>query len=122
MRRPSDTDDFIHIQELELSACIGVPDEERVAPQRLTASITLWPGVGFDTMHDRLEATVDYAAVCREVVAFVAGRGDKLLETLAAELTSHLLGTFAVMRVRLELRKFVLRDVSYVGVTLVRER
>src|SRR4029450_11611838 len=33
----------IHIEQLEISAHIGVPDKERYARQRLTVSISFWP-------------------------------------------------------------------------------
>ncbi len=35
--------DEIRIEELEIFARVGVPDEERAAPQRLTVSLTLEP-------------------------------------------------------------------------------
>lgn len=112
--------DAIHIEQLELSARIGVPNEERAAMQRLTVSITLWPQNSFGSLGDELTKTVDYAAVCRNVKGFVANRGDKLIETLAAEMASHLLASFAIDQVRIELRKFILRDVKYVAVILTR--
>ena len=121
-RFPGDADELIHIQELELSACIGVPDEERAKPQRLTISITLWPMVGFREMEDELEKTVDYSGICREVKEFVVGRSDKLIETLGDAIARHLLQEFPVLRVRLELRKFILPEVNYVAVSLARER
>jgi dihydroneopterin aldolase len=47
MTLPHNSGDEIHVRELELSAHIGVPDEERATPQRLTVSIVMWPIVGF---------------------------------------------------------------------------
>ena len=35
--------DHIHIEQLEVFARIGVPDEERASPQRLVFNITFWP-------------------------------------------------------------------------------
>ncbi len=116
------TDDLIHIQELELAACVGVPEEERASPQRLTVSISLWPLVGFHEMEDELEKTVDYASVCREVKEFVDARNDKLIETLGDAIALHLLQAFPLRQVRLELRKFILPDVNYVAVSLTRKR
>lgn len=121
-RFPGDADDLIHIREMELSACIGVPDEERAKPQRLTVSMTLWPMAGFHEMEDRLEQTVDYASICREVKAFVGGRNDKLIETLGDAIALHLLHAFPLRRVQLELKKFILPEVNHVAVSLVRER
>jgi dihydroneopterin aldolase len=40
---PNPLSDRIHIEQLEVSARIGVPEEERSTPQRLTVSISFWP-------------------------------------------------------------------------------
>ncbi len=97
-----------------------MPDEERAAPQRLTVSIMLWPQAGFHELHDDLQKTVNYAAVCREVKEFTKGRRDKLIETLAEEIAADLLRKFPIARLRLEMRKFILPDVKYVAVTIMR--
>jgi dihydroneopterin aldolase len=120
-RFPDDPGDRIYIHELKLSAHIGVPDEERARPQRLTASITLWPSAVFGELEDRLEKTLDYAAVCEDVKKFVRGRNDKLIETMGDAIARRLLEAFPLRRVDLELRKFVLPDVDYVAVSLTRE-
>ena len=112
----------IEICELELMARIGVPIEERAIPQRLTVSMTLWPLTAFDDLDDEIANAVDYAAVCIAVKKLVSEREDKLIETLAAAIASHLLQSFAVRRVRVELRKFILSDARYTAVALVRER
>ena len=114
--------DIVHIEQLDVAARIGVPDEERDQPQRLTVSITMWPRLSFDEMENRLERTVDYATVGRDVKEFIGSRSDKLIETLAAAIASRLLESFPIRKVRLELRKFILPDVNHVSVTLVRER
>ena len=36
-------DSLIRIQHLEVQAHIGVPEDERASPQRLTLNLTLWP-------------------------------------------------------------------------------
>ncbi|MGZ5022449.1 MAG: dihydroneopterin aldolase [Chthoniobacterales bacterium] len=107
--------DSIRIEELELTAHVGVPEEERSNPQRLTISITLWPSAGFGEMRDELAKTVDYSAVADEVQRFVDGRSDKLIETLADAIASHLLHEFALQRVKIELRKFVLPKTKFVA-------
>ncbi|MEO7168229.1 MAG: dihydroneopterin aldolase [Spartobacteria bacterium] len=116
-REPSDE---IQIEELELMGRIGVPDEERAQPQRLTASITLQPRFGFADLEDDLARTIDYAAVCAELRRFVSERRDRLLETMAHEMARHLLRSFPLARVELELRKFVLPETRHVAVRVVR--
>ncbi|HEY2801676.1 MAG TPA: dihydroneopterin aldolase [Chthoniobacterales bacterium] len=117
MSSPNDT---IHIEELELSARVGVPEEERAASQRLTVSITLQPRHDFRALDDDLARAVDYAAVCEELRNFVAERQDKLIETLAAKMAEHLFKRFAIARVDLELRKFILPQTRFVAVRVTR--
>ena len=114
--------DRIEICELEVAARIGVPDEERAEPQRLTISITLWPRKTFHELHDQLANTIDYAAVCGDVKEFVSRTEHKLVETLAEALAAHLLATYPVARVRLEVRKFILPDVKHVSAIIERVR
>ncbi len=114
--------DQILIEELELTGRIGVPDEERSEPQRLTVSLVLEAGQGFRDLADDLARTIDYAAVCAELQAFVSSRQDKLLETLASTMAEHLLAKFALRRVELELRKFILPETRFVAVRIVREK
>ena len=113
--------DAIHLQELELEACLGVPKEERAQFQRLTISITMWPSVSFDELQDQLEQTVDYSAVAQEVKELARAQANKLIETLAEQIASQLLRNFRLRKVRLELRKFILPDTKYVAVILSRE-
>lgn len=114
--------DHILIEELELTARLGVPAAERARPQRLTASLVLEPKNDFRDLADDLTRTIDYVAVSSEVQRFVSSRQDKLLETLAHEMAAHLLATFALRRVELELRKFILPETRFVAVRIVREK
>jgi dihydroneopterin aldolase len=114
--------DRIHIQQLEVPAHIGVPDEERAAPQRLTFNITLWPKHDASQLEDQIARTVNYASVCAETKKFVKARCDKLIETLASALALHLLEVFEIRRITIELRKFILPDVEFVSVTVTRDR
>jgi FolB domain-containing protein len=114
--------DQIHIEQLELKSRVGVTESERALPQRLTVSITLWPRRDFRELHDDLAKTINYSAVCREVNEFAKGHADKLIETLADSLASHLLHAFPTRKIQIELRKFILSDVDYVSVRLIRER
>ena len=114
--------DEIHIVELELMAKVGVPEEERAQPQRLVANMVLQPARGFADLADDLTRTIDYAAVCESLKDVVAGRCDRLIETMAHEMAEHLLRHFQLRRVELELRKFILPETRYVAVRVVRER
>ena len=112
--------DLIHIEALEVRSCIGVPEEERAAPQRLTVTLTLEPNADFRALGDRIEATVDYAAVCEAVKALAAERPRRLVETLAEEIAGALLGRFAIRRVAVEVRKFILPETDCVAIRIER--
>ena len=114
--------DEIRIEELEVMAQVGVPEEERARPQRLTVSLTLQPQNQFDDLDDDLRRTVDYVAVGAELRHFASGRRDKLIETLAYEMAEHLLRSFELARVELELRKYILPGSRYVAARVIRER
>ena len=114
--------DRIHIEALEVLAQVGVSDEERVSAQRLTFNITFWPTHPKPALEDELARTVDYAAVCTETRRFVQARADRLIETLADALAMRLLEVFAIEKITIELRKFILPDVDFVSVTVTRDR
>jgi dihydroneopterin aldolase len=114
--------DTILIEQLELSAHIGVPDEERVKAQRLTVSLRLEVAHGFRHLDDDLTKTVDYFAVCGAIKALAAEHPRRLIETLAEEIAATVLRDFAVAAVEVELRKFILPDTAFVAVRLRRER
>jgi len=112
--------DRIHIEQLEVFTRIGVPEEERAAPQRLTASISFWPYHEADDLADKIENVVNYSAVAEEVKNFVRDQSVNLIETLADRLAIHLLKHFRIQKVTIELRKFPFEDAKYVSVTVTR--
>jgi len=114
--------DVIRIEQLEVLARIGVPDDERSRPQRLTVSMTLCLTAYGHELGDAIDRTVDYAAVCAETKKFAETRSVRLIETLADALAKHLLEKFKIQKITLELRKFILPDVQFVSVTVTRER
>lgn len=116
------TGDAIHIEQLELSAHVGVTDAERATLQRLTVCLTLWPTDDFAHLGDDLAKTVNYAVVAEAVRAFVATRRDKLIETLATGIAAQLLGQFPISGVRVELRKYVIPASDHVAVIITRRR
>jgi dihydroneopterin aldolase len=117
---PNPFSDRIHIEELEVFTHIGVPEEERAAAQRLTVSISFWPYQGARDLADKIESTINYSVVAEEAKNFVRNQSVNLIETLADRLAMHLLKTFQVQKVTVELRKFPLEDAKYVSVTLTR--
>jgi 7,8-dihydroneopterin aldolase/epimerase/oxygenase len=120
---PNDPDplsDQIHIEQLEISTRIGVPEKERVTPQRLTVSISFWPYYDQRDMDDKIENTVNYSIVAEETKNFARDLSTNLIETLGDRLATHLLKTFRIQKIIVELRKFPLEDAKHVSVTVTR--
>jgi len=112
--------DEIRIEQLEISARIGVPAEERVTPQRLTINISFWPYQQTRDLADNIHNAVNYSVVADETKSFVRGQSVNLIETLADQVAAHLLKTFPIQKVTVEVRKFALQDAKYVSATVTR--
>jgi dihydroneopterin aldolase len=112
--------DSVHVEQLEVFARVGVTENERKNPQGLALSIDVWPKVAFEDLQDDITSAVDYSAVSAAARDFVHAGTPNLIETLAAQLASHLLRTFPARKVQIELRKFVLPDAKYVSVSVTR--
>jgi dihydroneopterin aldolase len=112
--------DEIHIEQLEVFTRVGVPAEERAKPQKLTVSISFWPYQQTRDLADNIEGTVNYSAVAEETKNFLHDQSVKLIETLAEVLARHLLKSFPIQKITIELRKFALEDAKYVSITVTR--
>ena len=112
--------DEIHIELLEVFSVIGVLEHERKGLQRLTVTISFWPYKQTRDMADNIEQAVNYSAVAEETKRFAREQTVNLIETLADRLAAHLLKTFPVHKVMVEVRKFALQDAKYVSATVIR--
>ena len=112
--------DEVHIEQLEVSARVGVPEQERANLQRLTVSISFWPYHQIRDVADNIDQTVNYSVVAEETKSFVRDQSVNLIETLADRLAAYLLKTFPIQKVTVELRKFPLQDAKYVSATVTR--
>lgn len=117
---PSCSPDKIHIEQLEVFTVIGVLEHERKGLQRLMVSISFWPYEQAQDLADNIEKAVNYSAVAEETKRFAREQTVNLIETLADQLAAHLLKTFPIQKVTIELRKFALQDAKYVSVTATR--
>ena len=117
---PDSFSDRIHIEQLEIFARVGVPERERASAQRLTVSITFWPQHHPRDSEDHIDKTVNYSTVAEAARNFARDQSVNLIETLADRLATYLLANFAVRKITVELRKFVLPDAKHVSVTVTR--
>ena len=113
--------DLIRVVDLEVTAHIGVPEEERAQPQRLLISLEMSiDGVAEAAATDDISLTANYYDVAQRVKKIVAEHPRKLIETLAEEIASDLLKTFPIEKLTIEIKKFVLPDARHVSVEIVR--
>ncbi|MFT4640529.1 MAG: dihydroneopterin aldolase [Verrucomicrobiales bacterium] len=113
--------DSIHIQSIQASVRIGVPEEERAQWQTVEIDITLTPKNDFHDLDDDIERTIDYAHVSLELRDLAAKHPRKLIETLAGDLAAHVIAEFPVRKVALTIRKFILPGTQWVAVSITRK-
>lgn len=100
--------DKIKITELEVYYHVGVPDEERAKPQRLLITIEMEHDFTSAASRDNLAETIDYFAVCQQVLTFGKDCHWQLIETLAADIAAMVLEDFRPKSVSVEVKKFVI--------------
>ncbi len=113
---PQSKVDAICLNELELSCHIGVPEEERATPQRLTANVTLVPPCSFAAMEEDIARTIDYDALSRRLADLAAAEPTVLIETLAQRLAACCVQEFGALRAEVELHKYILPQLKSTAV------
>ena len=114
--------DTIEIRRLRVSTLIGVPDEERAISQILLVTAKMTPSQGFSGLDDEISRTVDYYQISLEIEALAAARPRRLIETLATDIASHLLGNHPLAHVAITIEKHILPNTECVAVHLERGR
>jgi len=84
----------IEISGLSLYTNHGVTEDEQRVGQRLVFDLRIDPGECGAILTDRVEDTVDYAAVCQAVALVAQRRSYRTLERLCAAVADHLLDRF----------------------------
>jgi D-erythro-7,8-dihydroneopterin triphosphate epimerase len=88
----------IHIRDLALRCIIGVFPEERTERQDILLNVTLTCDFGASARTDRLEDTVDYKRLTKQIITVVEGSEFQLLEALAERVAGICLETPRVRR------------------------
>jgi dihydroneopterin aldolase len=114
--------DTITLQDLEVFYHIGVPDEERVHPQRLLISVEMETDITLAAAGDDLNHTINYYAVSQRLLSLGKGRSWRLLETLAVHIAEMVLRDFGPRRVHVEIKKFIIPEARHVSVRISRPR
>ena len=115
--------DRILIKDLMLRCVLGLSDEERREKQDVLINLILWADLRPAIASDRIEDTVDYSAVKKQIIALVEGSHYHLAETLADRIATVCLEQKAVQQVQVTVEKpTALRFAHSVGVELIRNR
>ncbi|HUP23836.1 MAG TPA: dihydroneopterin aldolase [Thermoanaerobaculia bacterium] len=94
------------VQGLRCQARVGVSEEERRSPQEIVADLELRVDLRRAGATDRLDATIDYAAVAAMVRERLEATPMALLEALAESVAATLLEEWpAVVETRVRLHK-----------------
>ncbi len=116
-------EDRIRITGLELMCHIGVPEEERRQPQRLTANIELTAPAPFATLEEELSRTIDYDALSRRLTELAEGdRNMRLIETLADRLARCCVEEFGAPAAQVEIVKYILPNAASTSVVTTAQR
>lgn len=111
--------DTILIQDLRVTTSIGVPAEERAAPQELNVSVWLKLSTKEAAKTDDVSKTIDYAAVA-EAISDLGKTERKTIERFAEDIADMVLDNFKPESVSVSIDKFVLPNAERVAITITR--
>jgi FolB domain-containing protein len=115
--------DQIHIKDLLLRTIIGVNPDERVNKQDVLINITLYTDPTAAAESDKIQDTVDYKKLTKQIIKLVEESQFFLVEKLAGEVSRICLRDIRVRRTAVTVEKpGALRFARSVGVTVDRER
>ena len=93
----------IGIYQIEIDVHVGVTEEERSVPQPISVDMELTGLIS--TTSDNIDQTIDYDALCRQVIAIGHQARVSLVETLAEEMAQKALLDLRVTSVLVRVTK-----------------
>ena len=113
--------DIIFIEGLEIETIIGVYEHERDIKQKVVLDIEMTLPESDAASSDDLRHTVDYDAVSKLVTSYVIDTQYQLIESLAEQVASLVLGAFATDSLKLKLSKpGAVKNAKSVGLIILR--
>jgi D-erythro-7,8-dihydroneopterin triphosphate epimerase len=113
--------DKIHIADLHLQCIIGINDWERTQKQDVLINVILYADLKKPCRTDRLEDSVDYKEIKKEIIAMVENSSYNLIERLAGEVAKICLTHLPIKAARIKVDKpGALRFAKSVGVEILR--
>jgi FolB domain-containing protein len=115
--------DRIMISDLLVRCIIGVREEERRDKQDVLINLSLSVDLRKPGTSDRLEDSVDYRALTKQILSMAEGSQFHLVEALAQAVADICLGYPSIQEVTVKVEKpGALRFARNVGVEIVRRR
>ena len=112
---------MISIVDLEVRYRVGVPDAERVQPQRLLLTVEMESDFSAAATSDSIADTIDYFAVTQRLLKLGEGREWKLIEKLAADIADTIITEFKPQSVTVEVKKFIIPQARHVSVAIIKK-
>jgi dihydroneopterin aldolase len=113
--------DIIFIRDLRIDTVIGIYAWERSIRQTVRLDLEMGTDIARAAATDRIEDTLNYKAVAKQVIAFVEQSDFQLVETLAERVAELIQREFQVPWLRLTLNKGgAVRGAQGVGVVIER--
>ena len=113
--------DIIFIEGLEIETIIGVYEHERDIKQKVVLDIEMTLPESDASSSDDLRHTVDYDAVSKLVTSYVIDTQYQLIESLAEQVATLVLGAFATDSLKLKLSKpGAVKNAKSVGLIILR--
>ena len=115
--------DSIQIKDLRLRCVIGIYDWEREIQQDVLINVTLFTDLSRAGSSDKVEDTVNYKSVTKQIIAHTEQSSYFLVEALAQSIAELCLEEHAVREVEVAVEKpGALRYAKSVGVTIRRSK
>jgi dihydroneopterin aldolase len=113
----------VFVRDLDLMACIGIYDTEKVKPQRIIVNIDLSVQEGEGPNDDDIGHVVSYEIVVKKVESILAEGHINLVETLCEKIAAACLKDRRVMAARVRVEKpDIIPNARSVGVEIERVR
>lgn len=115
------TGDRVIIEDLRIPASIGVYPHEKIQPQTIVLNIEMGLAAQTCFRSDRVEDTIDYAAVADALRRLAVSRHFNLIEHLAEQMSNVVLSRFGASWVKMRVGKIgVIPDAKCAAVAITR--
>ena len=113
--------DYVHIEQLEVSAIIGVYEWERHTVQKIYYDLTMAWDISKAAETDEISHALDYKAVTKRLISYAQSSRFYLIESLAEKSANMILSEFSVPWLRLKLSKpLAVKGSKNVAITIER--